>query len=62
MTESLFSIVQASTKEVVNTTPYLPITCDGVTMLDNQPWINIFIYTIQRLEKYANVVVLAICD
>ena len=44
MTESLFSVVQTRTKEVVCTTPYFSITCDEVTTLDNQSWINIHIY------------------
>ena len=51
MAESLFNVVQAKTKEIVSTAPYFSITCDEVTILDNQSWINIHIYTIQEWEK-----------
>jgi hypothetical protein len=47
MAESLFNIVQTKTKEVVSTALYFFITCDEVTTLDNQSWINIHVYTIQ---------------
>ena len=36
MAESLFNVVQKMTKKVVNTTPYLSITYDEVTTLDNR--------------------------
>ena len=50
MAESLFNVVQIRTKEVVSTTPYLSITYDEVTTLDNRSWISIHIYTIQYWE------------
>ena len=51
MAESLFNVVQTKRKEVVSTIPYLSITCDEVTTLDNQSWISIHIYTIQKWER-----------
>jgi hypothetical protein len=62
MTESLFNVVQARTKKVVSATLYFSITCDEVTILDNQYWISIHIYTIQDWEKNANIFVLTTCD
>jgi hypothetical protein len=47
----LFNIAQAKKKELVSTTLYFSITCDEVTTLDNQSWINIHIYTIQDWER-----------
>jgi hypothetical protein len=51
MTESLFNVVQARTKEIVSTASYFSITCDEVTTLDNQSWISTHIYTIQDWKR-----------
>ena len=51
MAESLFNVVQAKTKEVVSTVSYFSITCNKVTILDNQSWISIHVYTFQECEK-----------